>query len=704
MTASQPLLRLSKSSTIGHRELVSRLSDWGYTRCPVVSIPGEFAVRGSLIDVFGITHTYPIRIEYDHTGIDRIAGFDPHTQRTTGVLPVAIIPHTAIQASPVTFQSMEKTHTELLSEWKMDDYVVHETFGIGQYKGLVHLDVRDRDTLPTPTEYIWLQYKGEDKVYIPLQQLPLITKYISPDDTPTLNSLHDGQWNKTKAAAKRHLETLVESLLALYQKRQHQRGYAYPEDSLWQLEFENHFPYTPTAGQVAAIKEIKHDMEQPFPMDRLLCGDVGYGKSEVLLRAVFKAVDAGKQVVILVPTTLLARQHFQLASERFAPFPFRLALLSRLVPPAVQKAQLKDLEAHKIDIVIGTHRALQKDVVFADLGLIVIDEEQRFGVKDKESLKEKWPNTDILTVSATPIPRTLYMSLTGAKNMSTITDPPPHKKPILTTITPKTDTVIQWAIQEELNREGQVFYLHNRIEDLHTEACRLQTWFPQARIGTVHGQMAAKTLDTLMNAFAKRELDILVCTSIVENGLDIPNANTIILDHAARLGLSQIYQLRGRVGRSTTQGYAYLLYDADTLTAEGKKRLDALKEFVSLGSGYHLAMRDLEMRGAGTMLGYQQHGSMTAIGFELYCSMLQTMVNPVSEIKPWSTDIVLYIPDAYIPDESVRLGLYTRLIKAAFPYQIDALLEDCKDRFGPIPDSWLGVCLARKHVLEETDA
>lgn len=719
---------LSPKSDMSHRDLVLTLIEKGYTRREIVSVQGDFAVRGSVIDVFGLSHHYPIRIEYDGKGIDRMATFDVTTQRTLGVLPRVVIPDMADSNIPVTFHAMAEQASQLLSDWKIGDYLVHETFGIGQYKGLVHLDSsrhegssvslpngieraealsnkknmlrQQQKESPIGAEYLWLQYKGDDKLYIPLHQLQLISKYGAADSHPQVNSLYDGSWQKTKAKARRSIDTLVASLLELYKTRQTQPGIAYPDDSVWQLDFEQAFPYTPTPGQLAAIHEIKQDMQQPYPMERLLCGDVGYGKSEVLLRAVFKAAEAGKQVAILVPTTLLARQHFQLICARMAAFPFRIAMLSRFVSVSQQKETLAALKQHKIDILVGTHRLVQKDVVFADLGLIVVDEEQRFGVKDKESLKNTWPMADVLTVSATPIPRTLYMAITGAKAMSSIVDPPVNRKPVLTAITPRTEKTIRWGIAQELERQGQVFYVYNRITGLSTRMNAIKKWFPKARVAMVHGQVPAKQLDVIMTAFAAHEIDILVCTSIVENGLDIPNANTILIDDAPKMGLAQIYQLRGRVGRSTTQGYAYLLYDKDQIGEDGKKRLEALTQFVALGSGYHLAMRDLEMRGAGTMLGYQQHGTMTAIGFDLYASMIQETLQPSHQNKrDWPTDIPLYIPEHYIPDERLRLGIYHRLIGAEFSYQIEALLAECHDRFGRPPESFITVCDARMACL-----
>ncbi len=746
-------MKLSLTTEFSHQDVILALIEKGYTRREIVSIHGDFAVRGSVIDVFGPGHHFPLRIEYDGHGIDRIATFDVTTQRTLGLLPRVVIPDMADNMVPVNFHAMAEHASQLLSDWKIGDYLVHETFGIGQYKGLVYLDLsrhvdsgfasacsqsltstrhgwpskagsnlssgllasqvpektllnkknmrrQQQKEAPIGAEYLWLQYKGDDKLYIPLQQLQLISKYGAVDSKPQVNSLYDGSWQKTKAKARRSIDTLVEALLELYKTRQTQRGIAYPDDSVWQLDFEQAFAYTPTQGQLAAIHEIKQDMQQPYPMERLLCGDVGYGKSEVLLRAVFKAAEAGKQVAILVPTTLLARQHFQLMGTRMGPFPFRIAMMSRFVPVSQQKETLRALKQHKIDILVGTHRLVQKDVVFADLGLIVVDEEQRFGVKDKESLKNTWPMADVLTVSATPIPRTLYMAITGAKAMSSIVDPPVNRKSVLTAITPRTDKTIRWGIAQELARQGQVFYVYNRITGLSARMNAIKKWFPKARVAMVHGQVPAKQLDAVMTAFAAHEIDILVCTSIVENGLDIPNANTILIDDAPKMGLAKIYQLRGRVGRSTTQGYAYLLYDKDQIGEEGKKRLEALTQFVALGSGYHLAMRDLEMRGAGTMLGYQQHGTMTAVGFDLYASMIQETLQPSQQNKrDWPTDIPLFIPESYIPDERLRLGIYHRLLGAEFSYQIEALLEDCRDRFGRPPESFVTVCHARMACL-----
>lgn len=674
---------------ISHQLLIETLVRDGYTRCPLATIPGDFSVRGNIVDIFGAGHHYPVRIEYDATGIERLVTFDAHTQRTLSAITEIQIQDMHAKHS-VTFQSMAERNTEILSDWKPGDYLVHEDFGIGLYQGLIHLEID-----AAPTEYLWLQYKGNDKLYVPLHQLPRLSKYGAAH--ATVNALYDGSWTKTKTKAKKHIETMVEGLLQLYQKRRTLAGIAYPEDSVWQLDFESGFPYSPTAGQLQAIAEIKADMENHAPMDRLLCGDVGYGKSEVIMRAIFKAAESGKQVALLVPTTVLARQHMALMTTRFSAFPFRIGMLSRLATDTDRI--LADLHTHRLDIVIGTHRLIQQDIRFADLGMIVIDEEQRFGVKAKECLKTQWPQADVLSVSATPIPRTLYMALTGARAMSTITDPPPGRKPILTAITPKTTETVQRAITEELSRNGQIFYVYNRISGLTTRANQLQNWFPKARIAIAHGKLSAKELDTIMGEFAAYRCDILICTSIVENGLDIPNANTIIIDNAPGLGLSQLYQLRGRVGRSDRQSYAYLLYDPDRLTDAGHRRLAAIKSFVALGSGYQLSLKDLDIRGAGTVLGYQQHGAMTAIGFDLYCALLQDTLQQHQDRASLPSSLHLYIPPDYVSDPRLRLALYQRLVKAEFPYQIDALIADCTDRFGAPPDAFLQVCNARRGIL-----
>jgi transcription-repair coupling factor (superfamily II helicase) len=572
-----------------------------------------------------------------------------------------------------------------LQDLKPGDYVVHVDHGIGTYHGI---------TLVHDRECMVLLYHGGDRVYVPLERLDLIQKYSSTEGArPQLDKLGGTSWVQRKARVKRAIRDMAQELLQLYAQRKLAQGYAFSADSEWQKEFEEAFPYEETADQLTAIADIKRDMESPVPMDRLVCGDVGYGKTEVAMRAAFKAVGDGKQVAVLAPTTVLCFQHFETFKERFSAFPVKVAMLSRFVPPREQKAILTDVEAGRVDVVIGTHRILSKDVKFQDLGLMIVDEEQRFGVAHKERLKRIRTQVDVVTMTATPIPRTLNMSLSGLRDMSVIETPPRDRLAIQTVVVKFRTPVIENAINFELDRGGQVYVVHNRVESIYSLADLVRRLCPRARVGVGHAQMSEKELETVMTRFMHHEFDVLVATTIIENGLDIPLANTLIVNRADRFGLSQLYQLRGRVGRSNRRAYAYLLIPSDeSLTPIARRRLAAIREFSDLGAGFRIAALDLELRGAGNLLGGQQHGHIEAIGFDLYCQLLERTVEELQtgqELPEAETAINLKfdlkIPSDFIDDELQRLRVYKQIATARSEEEVDSLYRELEDRFGALP-------------------
>lgn len=571
---------------------------------------------------------------------------------------------------------------------KVGDYVVHENHGIGKYIGLEQLVVEN-----TKRDYLKISYQKEDFLYIPIDQMDLVQKYVGAEGKVVkLNKLSGTEWQKTKKYAKKVIEDMTDELLSLYAARHKAIGYAYSPDSDWQKQFEDLFPYEETPDQLKCIEEIKQDMETPSPMDRLLCGDVGYGKTEVAVRAVFKAVNDGKQVVFLVPTTILAQQHFNTIVTRLSKYPIRIEMLSRFRTKKQQEMTIENLRTGVTDIVVGTHRVLSKDVVFKDLGLLVVDEEQRFGVKHKERIKHLKKNVDILTLTATPIPRTLHMSMVGIRDMSVIEDPPEERYPIQTYVVENDPMLLQDVLERELDRSGQVYYVHNRVEDIDLVAGKISKLVPEARVVYAHGQMSERRLEKIMLAFMNHEFDILVCTTIIETGLDIANANTIIIDDADKMGLSQLYQLKGRVGRSNRLAYAYLTYKKDKVLSEvAEKRLKAIKEFTELGAGFKIAMRDLEIRGAGNLLGSQQHGHIAAIGYDLYCKMLESQVSKVKGIEveeelEVSIDfkISAYIPDKFVENQRYKLELYKKISSIRNQEDAYAIEEEIEDRYGTI--------------------
>ncbi|MCS6848484.1 MAG: transcription-repair coupling factor [Anaerolineae bacterium] len=596
------------------------------------------------------------------------------------------------------------------SDWQPGDAVVHEDYGIGIYRGLVRLTV-NTGTAAHPVEgereYLLLEYADGDRLYVPLHQLDRVTRYVGSDDAPPrLDKLGSGQWEREKQKARGAAAELARELLQLYAERELARRPPFSKDTPWQIEMESAFPFIETDDQLQAIREVKADMEKPQPMDRLVVGDVGFGKTEVALRAAFKAVQDGKQVAVLVPTTVLAQQHWNTFTQRLASYPIRIEVLSRFRTPAEKREVLEGLRDGTVDIVIGTHALLGKEVKFKDLGLLIIDEEHRFGVAAKEKLKRMRTEVDVLTLTATPIPRTLYLGLSGVRAISRIETPPAERLPIISFIGPWDDAIVQQAIRRELDREGQVFFVHNRVQTIHLVEQKLRRLVPEANIAVAHGQMNERDLAKVMARFAEGSaapdrIDVLLCTNIIESGLDIPNANTIIVDHADHFGLAELYQLRGRVGRSTVQAYAYFLHDRQSqMTPEARERLATLREAAGIGAGYSIAMRDLELRGAGELLGAKQSGHIAAIGFDLYMRLLANQVQtlralrdgappPPPEPKAVTIDLPLTVglPESYIGDATLRVQLYRRAASLTSEEEIRAFEAELEDRFGKLPQA-----------------
>ncbi len=575
------------------------------------------------------------------------------------------------------------------SDLKSGDFVVHVDHGIGEFEGLRQVAVDG-----AYGEFMLLRYFGDAKLYVPLARLDLVQKYQSLGGAkPTLDRLGTAVWEARKTRVRKSVSDMAEQLLALYAERKTAPGHAFPKDTNWQREFEDAFEFEETPDQQRAIEDVKRDMESVQPMDRLLCGDVGYGKTEVAMRAAFKALADSKQVAVLAPTTVLAFQHYETFRRRFAAFPVKIEMLSRFRSEKDQKKTLEALESGKVDLVIGTHRLLSKDVKFHDLGVLVVDEEQRFGVAHKERLKEMRKNVDVLTMSATPIPRTLHMSLVGLRDMSVIETPPKDRLAIQTTVAPFSETMIQRVIEEELARDGQVFFVHNRVESIASLAAMVQRLVPKARIVVGHGQMRESELEKVMLKFVRNEADVLVSTTIIENGLDIPRANTIVINRADRMGLSELYQLRGRVGRSNQRAYAYLLVPPGvTLTSIARQRLAALKEFSDLGAGFRIAALDLELRGAGNLLGREQHGHIEAVGFDMYCQMMERAVaeRKGESVAPERRATLnlgqeIRIPPEYIDTENLRLRIYKRIASVTSDAERGEVRRELEDRFGPPP-------------------
>lgn len=593
---------------------------------------------------------------------------------------------------PKSLRRAKSRAIDTFVELNPGDYVVHVNWGIGLFHGIERVR-----TMGNERDYIKLEYADEEYAFVPIEQVNLVQRYIgSEGDRPRLDRIGSKSWENRKNKVTKTVEDIARRLIDLYSRRKASAGFAFPKETEWQAAFEAAFPYEDTPDQITVTEEIKRDMERPVPMDRLVCGDVGYGKTEIAMRAAFKAVMGGKQVAFLAPTTILAEQHYENCLERFRSFPVKIERLSRFVPPAEQKAILARTAEGKVDILIGTHRIIQKDVRFRNLGLMIIDEEQRFGVKDKEKLKEMKSNIDCLTMSATPIPRTLHMSLLKIRDMSLLTTPPQNRQPIETVIDECSDDRIARAIRRETERGGQVFYLHNRVESLLETRRKIEQIVPEVLVDVAHGQMTSEQLDDIFHRFKMGGFHVLIATTIIENGIDIPNVNTIIIDRADMYGVSQLYQLRGRVGRSDRQAYAYLLYPENRALSEiAMKRLQVISDFTELGSGFKIAMKDMEIRGAGNLLGRDQSGDVYAVGFDMYVRLLNDAVNRLTaqnDGKPAEQEVLMeleytgFIPDSYVQNPQTKMEIYKKIAAVLTDEEFESVLAEISDRFGPVPD------------------
>jgi len=623
----------------------STLVDFGYKRQEQCSQEGDFSRRGNIVDIFPFTFELPIRIDTSSAlsvngersrtielNIDKIASiksFNPTSGQPLWEHQMAIILPIKKTQKITTLTFTEEFPIENFIDLKIGDYVVHNQHGIGRFLGLHKIKIGDR-----LKDHLVIEYDRQEKLYVPVESMHLVQKYIAfAIRRPKLYRLGSKEWTRTKERMRKQIQKFAWELLSLQAMRMSISGFAYSKDTEWQKQFEATFPYTETLDQVKATQEVKLDMESSKPMDRLLCGDVGYGKTEVAMRAAFKAVMDNKQVAYLVPTTILAEQHYQNFLSRLLDFPINIQMLSRFKTKSQQKTIIDGITSGKVDIVIGTHRLLSADIKFKDLGLVIIDEEQRFGVKAKEKLKTIRLTTDVLTLTATPIPRTLYMGLMNARDLSVINSPPGNRLPIKTVVVEYDKDLIQQAILREIKRKGQVYFLHNRVHDIDKIKERLLKLLPQdVRLAIAHGQMPSRILESAMFDFLKAKIDVLLCTTIIESGIDVPNANTIIINNAHTFGLSDLHQLRGRVGRFNRAAYAYFLIPKnETIDSDARKRLNAIQEYAYLGSGFKIAMEDLEIRGAGNILGVEQHGFISAIGFDLYCRLLREAVGNFKE-------------------------------------------------------------------------
>jgi len=644
-------IKLYKDKELVFNRMLEELIDFGYTTVKSVSQAGEFARRGGILDIFPLTFECPVRIEMYNNLVQSIYSYDINTGNKIDEHDIMIIlpiwgqrgykhleDETTLkkisdaglkQGYDVSLTKFnEKIPIDYFVDIKRGDYVVHIYHGIGIFRGFKKL--REPDGIYK--KYLTIEYADSEKLYIPIEDMHLVQKFIGIEGRPPkVYKLGTNQWRKVKQQTKEKIWNLAYDLLELQAKRSILRGYSFSKDTDWQKELEEEFPYKETLDQLKATLEVKKDMEFPQPMDRLLCGDVGYGKTEVALRAAFKAMMDNKQVAILVPTTILAEQHYQTFSKRLFKFPVNIEMLSRFVNSFRQRKIIKELKSGEVDVVIGTHKLLSKDVKFKDLGLVIIDEEQRFGVNHKEKLKHLRLMVDILTLTATPIPRTLYMSLMGAKDMSVIETPPSARIPIFTKVTRYDKEIVRRAVKREIDRGGQIFFVHNRVYDIGNVANKLRNILPDIRIAISHGQMPNKELEEVIIEFINRKIDLLVTTTIIQSGIDIPNVNTLIVNNADTFGLADLYQLKGRVGRFNRKAYAYFLIPKKAvLTEPAKKRLDAIQKHTELGAGFKIAMKDLMIRGAGNLLGAEQHGYIMAVGFDLYCRLLREAISHLS--------------------------------------------------------------------------
>ena len=631
-------LKLLVGEPAGVTEVTSFLEKHGYSRSKKVSEEGDYSLVGETLVVFPVTFEYPVRLDISEGTITSIKSVDLISLRTIDdhkgvvILPLTVLRRSGLKRLPAGNADMP---IDSFVDIEPGDMVVHIDYGIGRYVGLQRL--RRSGAMK---DYMVLEYAGRDRLYVEKKDLDKVQRYVSFHRKGLgLSSLKGTKWEADKQRASKAAQRVAKDFLELAAKRESARAFAFSEDTDWQKDVENAFPHKETPDQLKATYDVKRDMESIRPMDRLLCGDVGYGKTEVALRAAFKAVMDNKQVAFLVPTTILAEQHTDTFTRRFRDFPVNIQMLNRFRTATEQKGILKALEAGEIDVIIGTHRLLSDDVKFKDLGLLIVDEEQRFGVRHKEKIKKMRVNIDILTLTATPIPRTLYLALMGGKDMSVIETPPLERLPVSTHVVQYDENVIKSAIMRELDRKGQIYYVHNRVETIDRVAAKVSRFAPGARLMVAHGQMSSKTLEKTMLKFIRSEADILVCTTIIESGIDIPNANTMIIDDADRFGLAELYQLRGRIGRFDREAYAYLtVRDLSILTGEVQSRLDAIVKYQKLGSGFKIAMHDLEMRGAGNILGVEQSGFIDQIGFDLYCRLLRNEISKLRVDRGTSSD------------------------------------------------------------------
>lgn len=614
-------IELFINQEIEREDVIGNLIALKYERVRHAAAMGEFSVRGGILEIYPINFDGPMRVDFDDDTISSIASVNLQTGKSIWKHRIAII--LPFKKSKKNVFNAEFPLANFV-DIKKGDYVVHNQHGIGKYIGL-----KEGEFLNQPKGFLVIEYAKGDKLFVPKHDVRLVQKYVSFNKRPPrLYKLGSQEWKRVRTQIQKRLQKLAAELLRTQALRASLKGFSFTkEDAQWQKDFEAGFPFTETPDQISACNQIKNDMKSAQPMDRLLCGDVGYGKTEVALRAIFRAVMNNKQVAVLVPTTILAEQHYLNFANRLKAFSINIAMLSRFRTKLEQSQTIKELAERKVDVVVGTHRLLSKDISFKDLGLIIIDEEQRFGVKSKEKLKHLRLLADVLTLSATPIPRTLHMALTGAKDMSVISTPPLNRTPVKTEIVSFDEELIEKSIKRELRRKGQVFFLHNRVEDIERIGKIIQKLVPKARVAIGHGQMSGKILEDIMLEFLEGKIDVLVCTTIIESGIDIPNANTLIINRADRFGLADLHQLRGRVGRSQAQAYCYFITPPyNTLSTDAKARINAIKKFSGLGSGFQIAFEDLQLRGAGNLLGDEQHGYISTIGFDLYCRLLKESV------------------------------------------------------------------------------
>ncbi|GBR75455.1 transcription-repair coupling factor [Candidatus Termititenax persephonae] len=684
-------MRLTCAQDYDFSALTAEMVGLGYQRVELVVDRGELAVRGGILDIFPQGYATPVRLEFLDKTLDSIRSFNILDQRSLTKLEfVDIKPYQPLPKALIRATDFSEAEDYLLPDFQPGDYVVHENYGIAIFRGLTYLQEES-----VAGEYYELQFAGSERVYVPLNQSRWLHRYSAGAACPELTRLSakNNSWEKTKQKARTAAKNIALELFNLYRLRKLTTGWPCPEDTEQQLAVEEDFPYEETPDQLEAIAAVKRDMEAPCPMDRLICGDVGFGKTEIALRAACKMALSGKQVAMLAPTTILVSQHYRNFLARLQGCGLQIQMLSRFHTAAENLRIVRELKAGRVDIVIGTHRLLQKDIGFRDLGLLIVDEEQRFGVEHKEFIKRLTVNVDILTLSATPIPRTMYLSLSGMRDISILRTPPKARRAIKTVLSGYSDAALRRALTSELARGGQVFVLNDDIKTLGYWQRKIKELTPAARAAVTHGRMPKADLEKAVLDFVERRTDVLLCTTIIENGIDIPGANTIVVLQADHFGLAQLHQIRGRVGRSAQQAYAYLFYNpAKVLRAEAESRLHALKEFTMLGAGYRLAMRDLEIRGSGNILGAQQSGFVQNVGFTLYSKMLEESVREVrgetvepEKIFKLPAAQENYLPEDYLAEEVLRIAFYRRIMDAKSLAEVENIEQDLRDRFGELP-------------------